>query len=87
MSSSSQSTDLEEWSKAFLEFLKDSNYDKAALKVNNYKNLFALLFVPGCRSKNMSPPPSLDSLINYMKENGSLTEDGEFLRMTCVNDN
>lgn len=75
---------MEEWSKAFLEFLKDSNYDQATMKVHNYKNLFNLLFVPGCRSKNMSATPSPDDLISYMKENGSLTEDGEFLRMTLV---
>ena len=42
---------IEKWSEGFLDFLKDSNYDKSeqpALRIHNLHNLFNLIYSPSC---------------------------------------
>lgn len=76
---------MDQWSKEFLAFLRDANYQNTTFKIHNLTNLFNLLFLPECRHKHLGQSPSPDSLIQYMKENGCLSAEGEDLRIAPEN--
>lgn len=76
---------MDAWSAAFLAFLRGSNYQNVQMKTGNIKNIFNLLFVPETRTKDLGQPPSIDSLIQYMIENGALSCDADMVTVTPEN--